>query len=97
MQVAHDHVQQRPAGQREQHRQFQHGETAPGLLAGGLRIGFLVVRRVGQLHRTAIHHLYWAALQARVRTRPLIRRPGRGRQHPFQAFLRQTLAGLDVS
>lgn len=97
VEVAHDHVQQGPAGQGEEHPQLQHGETAARLLAGGLRVFLLVGRRVGQLHRTAIDHLDRAPLQTRAGRRPLPGRLGGGGQNPFQSVLRQTLAGLDVS
>ena len=97
VQIAHDHVQQCPAGQREQDCQFHYWKAAAGLLPGGLRIFLLVGRRIGQLHRTAIHHLHRPPLQVRRGTGPLLRRQRGGRQHALQAFLRNPLPSLDVT
>lgn len=62
-----------------------------------MRIFLLVGRRVGRLHRTAIHHLDRTALPLRAGRGALFGRPGGGGQNAFQTFLRQPLAGLDVS
>ena len=97
VQVAHHHVQQRPAGQREEHHQLHHRETAPAFLPRGLRIVLLVGGGVGQLHRTAIHHLHRAALKLRAGTGPLFGRARRGRQHRGQTLQGEALPGLDVS
>jgi hypothetical protein len=94
--MAQRHVQQRPAGQREEHHQLEHGKTAAGLLAGGLRELLLVGRRVRQLHRTAIDHLDRAALPPGAGACALLGGPGGGGQDAFQALPRQALAGLDV-
>lgn len=97
VQVAQHHLQQRPAGQGEQHHQLEHGKAAAGLLTGGLRIFLLVGRGVGCLHRTAIHRLDRPPLQGGAGAGTPFGRLSGGGQDAFQAFLRQTPAGLDVS
>lgn len=88
VQVAQHHLQQRPAGQGEQHHQLEHGKAAAGLLTGGLRIFLLVGRGVGCLHRTAIHRLDRPPLQGGAGAgTPFGRLGGAGLEHlPEKAF-----------
>jgi hypothetical protein len=97
MEIAHDHVQDGPAGQGKQYRQLHHRETAARLLSSGLRVSFLMGWRVRQLGGGAINHFDWSALEVAAAASPLVGRPGGGGEGLGQTLRRQTLACLHVS
>ena len=84
-------VQDRSAGQGEQHRQFHHWETVTGLLRTGLRESLLVLRRVGQLGGGAVNDFYRPAVELAAGAGAAVGDLGGGVQGFFQS-----LSGLEV-
>src|SRR4026208_1335852 len=97
VQTVHDDPQDGAAAQGEQRDKANDWKAATFLLGAGLRVGLLIFRRVSDLSRRAVHYLDRASAQATLAAGTAASVKGRGRQSLFHPFLRQTLAGLNIS
>ena len=94
--MGHDHAQDGAAAQTKEHQEFDQRKAAAWLLAGGLRIAFLILFGVRKLGGGTIGHLDRASLKLALPADAPIRREGRVGQGFFQPFLGQALACLHI-